>query len=212
VALKRVPLVLAVVALAAPLARGADSDVVHPGFGVGYLLLTEPGVQKELGLSEEQVAKVHVFTAEQRAATQEMRGASVLEKRDAFRRVVHDGDAFVEALLRPEQAVRLRQILRQQSGLLALHDPEVAAALKLGDAQRAEVRHIEEDSRKAFQDLFRQYKGDRAQAPRAGQDVRRRSNERLVELFTPEQRAKWKELVGEPFTGELRFLPSEPAH
>ena len=38
-------------------------------------------------------------------------------------------------------------------------------------------------------------------------DVRKNSGEKLLAVLSPEQKAKWTELQGEPFKGEIRVGP-----
>jgi hypothetical protein len=40
-------------------------------------------------------------------------------------------------------------------------------------------------------------------------ELRATSRKRLLELLTDEQETKWKEMTGEPFTGELNLDPTQ---
>jgi hypothetical protein len=92
-------------------------------------------------------------------------------------------------LLRPEQARRLGQMLRQQVGVWAFEEEAVALAIGLTPAQRRELEAIQNEAMTTYRADVR---GDRPHV------------ERVLQLFTPAQKARWREQVGEPFEG---FLP-----
>jgi serine/threonine protein kinase len=117
-------------------------------------------------------------------------------------------------VLLPEQLRRLKQIELQLKGPFAFHDADVVAGLKLTDGQKERIRTIEGTS------FFRGRggpggggvfggrggpggRGSGPGAPRRGpEEEARAACEKIQEsVLTQEQRARWKEMTGEPFRG-----------
>src|SRR5262249_55721276 len=88
-------------------------------------------------------------------------------------------------LLTAEQAKRLDQRLVQQAGAWAFVDPAMSEALDLTPAQRAALSATPKKSR----------------AP--GERDEGASVDRITWVFTPEQHARWRELIGEPAPAAL---------
>jgi hypothetical protein len=176
--------------------------------GSQVLLLQQPSVQKELNLSADQVRQVNRLAHQRRAAFWESCDLSREESRTRFEELAAQERALVEGL-RPEQAGRLRQIAWQRQGPGALHDPEVAAALGLTNEQKQKIRAIE-----AHRPPWGPHRpggppgwGPGGPHPRGRpkpEDLWRGSWGQLLSVLTAEQKAKWKELTGEPFKGEVR--------
>ena len=193
--------------------------------------LEQESVQKELKLSDAQVKglgeirkKWKKSLAEGREATSE-EAAKKLTGAKAL-----DGD--LATLLRPAQNKRFRQILLQQvtgntqraylssprpsffpGGLPPswLESPKVAAVLgyplvirELGltRAQREELRQLEADAR-LLRSLAQaqSFRGERELKP---EEFMKLTEEKLLGVLTARQKARLKELLGEPFKGEFR--------
>jgi hypothetical protein len=95
----------------------------------------------------------------------------------------------IASLLTPEQAARLNQLLVQQAGIWAFVDPAVSESIQLTPAQRAALAATQKAARA----------GQRA----PGEKDDGASLDRITWVFTADQRARWRELVGEPFAGAL---------
>ncbi len=169
-----------------------------PAWGVSGLL-AQPAVRQDLKLSDEQEKAIDGFA--------EKRGKLVWGGRNPGEEGQRGAD--IEAnevscfeVLRPEQAKRLRQIVWQQRGAMAFNDPEVADALHLTANQKESLHSIAEESRPPGRP------GDhRPDGGRHSEDFWKGVNDRLMSVLSEEQRAKWKELTGEPFQGELHLGP-----
>ena len=105
----------------------------------------------------------------------------------------------MEKILLPHQLKRLDQLsaqLRTQGGGMALLGGEVARDLGVTDQQREQLRtkveEIEQETRKQEAELRRQVR------------------EKVIQLLTPEQQKKLKEMIGEPFTFEMQGPPQRP--
>lgn len=99
--------------------------------------------------------------------------------------------------------VRLRQIAIQAAGPRALQDSEVASTLGLTDEQKEKITEINRDLRNGARDAMGG--GDRAAAAKKMADLRKGSMDKVMGVFTDEQKTKWNEMTGEPFKGELQF-------
>ena len=177
------------------------------GFGVSGLL-KQAAVRKDLKLSDEQIRALAALTDKRRDGAFGHRGpGDDLHRED-------DGDANERAcfeVLRPEQAKRLRQIVWQQRGAHVFGDPDVADALQLTADQRERIHKIEEDSLRALW-------APPARSPdhrtpdvwKKPDDFWKKVNDRLLAVLTEDQKAKWQDMTGEPFQGEIRFGSTTP--
>jgi hypothetical protein len=187
---------------------------LHPA--VRYL--EEPSVQDDLKLSDAQRQKIKELRPRWEEATggpprgfggrapAEEIQAKVAEAIKAINKAVSD-------LLKPEQERRLRQIILQQRGgtgaILAADG--VADELSLTADQRQQVKAIKENDATVGMLII----NDKWLSERPGGSARfgsspiqmaltRVTDERLAGVLTETQKAKLKELLGEPFKGELR--------
>ncbi len=205
--LGKLGLVLAVVAMASGPALAQQRQPGGRGFG-GFggsplFLLAQKSVQDELKLSEDQVKKVKDLSDKQRGSFQGLRDLSPEERQKKMQEARKANDKAVADILKAEQLKRLKQISLQQRGARAFSDPETAKALHLTDGQTEKVKTILEASRPAGGQ--RGQRGQRTEEERQKLDAARKAtNEKLMNVLTSEQKAKWKELTGEPFKGEIR--------
>jgi hypothetical protein len=183
-----------------------------------FFLLGQPAVREDLKLS----------------ADQEKRVVALLDfgPRPPTEEGVETAKMALVGVLRADQTERLREIDRQLRGPLDLLDHETASALGLTDRQKEEIRTI----------LARAPAGpgrpggpggpgrrpgpggpDRRSGP-GGPDRRpghggpevdwKQVNEQVLQVLTPDQRARWQRMLGEPFRGHIRpgtpFGPKGP--
>jgi serine/threonine protein kinase len=189
-----------------PAAPGGKFWMGGEAFGVGGLL-TQESVQKDLKLSDDQVRAIAGLAEKRKELAWGRRGPA-----DEARRGV-DLEANEEAcfeVLRPEQARRMRQVIWQQRGAHVFADPDVADALGLTPGQRADIKEIEEESWKAFFASMPHGPGEKHPDFSKRDDFWKGVRDRLTAVLTDEQRAKWKEMTGEPFQGVIRFGPPPP--
>jgi hypothetical protein len=107
-------------------------------------------------------------------------------------------EAVLTSVLAPEQAQRLRQIILQRQGGLALGTRQVADELAFSDSQRAQADTIVDQLNQA-----RNTGG--AEWMKQAEESRKTAGENLLALLGTEQQERWKSLQGEPFTGEIRL-------
>jgi hypothetical protein len=164
----------------------------EPGLSVSGLL-TQPAVRMDLKLSPEQVNRITALTAKRRDPSGMLRGE-------------HDEAAKEKAcfeVLKPEQAKRLQQVVWQQRGAYVFTDDEVARELDLSQNQREQIRRImqpEEPRRTSSQHYVVTHTDDHGKVVSASDLLRD-----VLGVLTEDQKAKWKEMIGEPFQGEIHI-------
>jgi Spy/CpxP family protein refolding chaperone len=198
------------ISLAAAVAVMAVSPVLaqqrQRGFGgMGTLmLLGQKSVQEELKLSDEQVKKIAELQEKQREVLQGFRDLSQEERRAKIQEMVKTQNEALAKILKPEQLKRTRQIALQQQVRLGLAfvlaNEEIAKELKITDEQKAKLEEIQSKARGEMQGL-----GFDEEGRKKREEIRTATNEKVNGILTAEQKAKLKELQGEPFKGKIEF-------
>lgn len=173
------------------------------GFG-GMMLLGQKSVQEELKLSEDQIQKADEYLAKQRESFSGLRDQSAEERRQKFAESVKASRAALGEILQTDQLQRFKEISLQQRGPEALADPEVAEAVGLSDEQKERVGEVQSAARKEMRGLFQQGGDDRQERRKKFAAAREALYAKVGEILTPDQQAKWKQLLGKPFEGEIR--------
>lgn len=196
------------------------------GFGGGFggggplTLVNNEAVQKELGLKEEQVAKLKTLGEEVR---EEMRGAfsggfggrdqseeeraKAREKMtEAMKKINDKVKPKLAEILDASQRERLQQITWQAAGAQAYQDADVVAALKITKEQQEKFAAINKEYSEKTRELFGQGGGgggeDRFAKMRELGTSRDKS---LSDALTADQREQFTKLVGKKFdTAQLR--------
>ncbi|MCB8932981.1 MAG: hypothetical protein M9921_08000 [Fimbriimonadaceae bacterium] len=178
------------------------------GFNVGMMLRNEQ-FQKELKLTDDQVKKIEAALPQQ---GQGGGGQQMSPEERAKQRA--EIQAKVEAILKPEQTQRLREIELQMQGPRALTRDNVAKDLGLSADQTKKIEA-------ALQVPRPQGGGGAAgAAPRGGgaapgapgaggpgggfdreafMKAREEANKKALAILTPAQKAKWEKMLGKPF-------------
>ena len=224
---RRVLVPVMALALGAALATAAVAQApqgAQRGFGGGLSrgsllgLLRLEQVQKELKLSEENVAKVtelreklgaemqEKFTAlreiddreQRRTKRTELGGESDRKAREQLREV-----------LSREQIMRLYQIRMQVRGALAsLNNRFVVRRLELTEEQQTKLSGLQKETRnKTYemrQDLREQSQEQRREAMQKLRQARNEANEKALGLLTDEQKSRFEEMKGEKFELQRR--------
>jgi hypothetical protein len=170
------------------------------------LLLSQKSVQEELKLTPAQIKDLAQLSGGRMELRQSFRRISTDDANARAQKLQTQEKSFLDGL-QEEQAERLQQIAWQQRGGLALIDADVSDALMLSDEQKEKVQAV-------VNEAFRQRGGPRPRHPwnDAGkpQDDVETLKQKALALLTAEQSARWKEMLGEPFKGELRLWPGGP--
>ena len=195
--------VLSAGAAEAQLPFGGKMGSTGPAF-----LVENEGVQKELKLNEDQVAKCRALNQQVRDRHKEefdkLKDTKPQERaevmKDLMRRLNEEGLKEMEAVLRPEQVQRLRQIDLQQRGPQAFQDPAVEKALHLTDDQKEQVKTLNDDAAKEMRELFQGAgAGKSVDLGKKMMIIRQETLERIESVLTDKQRQEWKTLTGKPF-------------
>jgi len=176
-----------------------------PGGGLGggmFGLLTNEQVQQEIDLVPAQEVDLRKLREDIRDRMREtfsrMRDASEEERRVIFaeaREVGREMEARAESILMPHQVDRVRQIMIQQQmrgrggAGSALTSGRIADELGLTEEQIEELRKKAEEAQEEMRQKL--------------EELRKQAEEKILSALTPEQRAKWQKMVGEPF--EMQF-------
>jgi hypothetical protein len=152
-----------------------------------FFLLGQVAVQKDLKLSARQIEQVLPIIDLQRKPAAE-------DSPD-----VADAEKKLAAILNSEQAERLQQLVRQSRGSHALLDAETVEKLALTEVQQEEIRTI---LRK--RNLGRSRGPGRPRPGHPPGPTRKQIHDQVLQVLRPEQRARWQEMLGEPFQGDIR--------
>jgi hypothetical protein len=187
----------------------AAQERPRPGAGQGgrspvLMLANQKSVQEELKLTDEQVKKVAKITEAMKEKAADLTETDPKERMKKAMELFQEAEKSVLAVLTPTQAKRMRQIALQQQHLVrAIESPEVAKELQLSEEQTKQVRAIRESSTKEMSKLSEDAK-NREEVREKTAALTKATEEKLLKVLTEEQRTKWKELLGEPFKGELK--------
>lgn len=188
------------------------------GFGPGQLLQNK-SVQKELKLTEEDIAKVKKVGDELRekykddfAGLQGLQGDELREKRqEVMKRFNEDAQKAYNEILSDAQQKRLKQIGIQARGAMAFADPEVQKKLNITDEQKAKLMEIGQEARESFQEVGQLFRdGKQEEAQKKMRELNKAMIEKVVGLLNDEQKASWKEMTGEPFELKMEFPARRP--
>ena len=176
---------------------------------IELVLLRHKAVRDDLKLTRPEARRIHEFTEQQWKKEQEVEKiADEKERESRFDEMTREDERFLQENLTPEQKKRLDQITLQVAGLLWITRPEVADALKLTDEQKLKIVDLQKAARKEMEELlYSETRRDRQAELRKHQEA---CKLRVLELLTDEQEAKYNELIGEPFRGELKFDEADP--
>ena len=176
---------------------------------IELVLLRHKAVRDDLKLTQREARRIQEFTEQQWKKEQEVEEIADEKERDRrFDEMTREDERFLGEILTPEKRKRLDQITLQVAGLLWITRPEVAAALKLTDEQKQKVVELQKAARKEMEELlYSETRRDRQAELRRHQEA---CKQRVLELLTDEQEAKYNELIGEPFRGELKFDEPDP--
>ncbi|HMF11423.1 MAG TPA: serine/threonine-protein kinase, partial [Gemmataceae bacterium] len=170
------------------------------------VVVMAPDVQRDLELADEQRARVAELNKQWFDQALEhfrdRKGLLPLAKRN---------EKALAAILDERQLKRLGQIALQSQGTLPFHESRVIDALHLTAEQKQKIRGIEGS-------MF--FPGMRPGPPGRGgpvapgkhreDPIRNAVGRILQEALTEEQRARWRELIGEPFQGQAFYPPPPP--
>jgi Spy/CpxP family protein refolding chaperone len=167
------------------------------------LLLRQKSVQKELKLTDDAAKKIMEFTNKESDEYGKALKLAERERTAKFNELEAANKKFLEDNLSADQRKRLGQITLQVTGLYQLGRAEVAKALNLTEEQQTKFEEMQKETRKALEEII-------TSTERAGKNeklakLREETSKKIMDALTDEQKAKVREIVGEPFKGEIVF-------
>ncbi|MGD0519072.1 MAG: hypothetical protein ABSA26_16175 [Thermoguttaceae bacterium] len=186
--------------------RGGGRGGMGPGGGGGMMILSlvqNEKVQKELEIVADQKTKLTELATEQRSAM-----------RDAFSSLPQDLDpeermTKMQALMKenqdklmkklgeillPKQLERLKQILLQAQGSMALSDPDVVKALNITSEQQEKMKTVREDAMTKSRDALSGVSG--AERRTKMQELMKEIDKKVLEVLTTDQVAQLEKMKG----------------
>ncbi len=188
--------------------RPADEDeaIVAREDAVEVMLLRHAAVQRDLKINPDDAKKIDEFATRQWRKVRDMRGLGEDERNRRFEAMARENEKFLGDTLAPDQRKRLAQIAMQRAGLLWALRPDVAAELKLTDAQKQQLDKAHKEAEKEVREAFRSA-GPKGIGEEKARELRMANRERLMSVLTDAQKARWKAMAGPMFTGQLDSSP-----
>lgn len=199
-------LVLAAPALGVVSAQQAER-LVPERTTIELILLRQKSVQQELKLSPEVAKKAIAFTHKQHEAFNAALKSGAEDRKQKFMELEKQNRQFLADNLTPAQRKRLFEITLQVTGLHELNRPEVAKALNLTEEQQQKFKELQKEHRKQLEEIIhpKGREGRNEKLTKLREDTRTK----IRAILTDEQKQKVRELVGEPFKGEIVFEEDE---
>ena len=186
-------------------------------------LLANKSVQEELKLSADQVTKTaEIDKAIGEKRREEMGKLSAEERRgdkgrELAKKFSDETNAELSKVLKPEQQTRYKQIQFQQTVSRSLSGggrrpggtgmqrafyeiTSVADAMKFSDEQKEKLKAINEENKKKVEEARKEAGDDRAKVREATTKIVKETKESIQKVLTSDQKKKWEELSGKPFT------------
>ncbi len=168
------------------------------------MLLSQPSVQKELNISDEQKQQLQEAATKLRhAPPPDVSNLSPSERQEKMQEMAREGERTAAKILHRDQMKRLKEISLQVRGAGAFSDPEVAKALDLTDEQKEKIKTSLSEGR--GQRPQGAPGGDPQAARKRVEEMRKANLDKVMTVLTADQKTKWKEMTGEPFKGEIAF-------
>lgn len=176
-------------------------------------LAANEAVQKEIGVTDDQKAKLTALGEEFRTESQKVRTDAgitgggpggerptqeqLAKMTEGMKKVNEAFTAKLKETLKPEQLERVQQIAYQAAGVAAYNDPEVAKALDITKEQQEKLATINKDFGEKMQALFAG--GNAGGAREAFTKLRDEQNDEIAKVITAEQTEKFTKLKGKTF-------------
>lgn len=184
------------------------------GFGGGpATLINSKTVLADIKATDDQVAKLRDWAKDYQskmfASFKDFKDLSKEERAERMAKTTDDAWKSVGEILKDEQVKRLKQIDLQVAGAQAYSRKEVAEALKISEDQRGKMQDAGMALFQEMRDLREEYGLKGFGGPKLDADkqkeydkkmaaITKDFNTKLQTVLTDEQKAKWKEMTGEP--------------
>jgi Spy/CpxP family protein refolding chaperone len=175
---------------------------------VELMLLRQQSVQDELKLSKDQVDQIDAFAEGQWKKAQDIHQLEPEKAKPKWEELGKANEKFIADTLKPEQHKRLEQIGMHVAGVIWVLDPKVSKGLSLTDDQKTKIRELHKAARKEVEEVM--HSADKAGREGKMEELKKAHRKELYAILTEEQKAKWKEMAGEPFKGKIHFVGMDP--
>jgi DNA-binding MarR family transcriptional regulator len=166
--------------------------------------------QKELKLSDEQIAKIaaidEAFTTDRRKMFAEIskesgdRGRKLAEMNKQTAAKIH-------AILDEPQRKRLKEILLQVNGAVALEQDEMAATLGITEEQKSKLAEVRRANAKVRRETHAKLDGSSSQTlANKMAELHREAEKKLLEVLSDQQRKQFEQMQGEKIDLQLYKL------
>jgi hypothetical protein len=188
-------------------------------------LLRNDQVRNDLGLLEDQEAKLQTLGESARTAMQDlfsgMRDATPEQRQAKMQEIgrkMQDQDASmmkqIQEVLLPQQMQRLKEIRIQVMGARALADPEVQKELGLTDQQKQQLEQIQREAMSTMMGGgagggadFRNMSQEERQKMLSGmQDRMRQAQDKVMNVLTADQKQKFESIQGKKLNIDMSQL------
>ncbi|MFM7131270.1 MAG: hypothetical protein ACKO0V_18125 [bacterium] len=199
-----------------------EPAVIRSQSALRPVLLLEGSVQKELGLSLDQIDQAEKLVrsfqkeverrlGESGFKPESLQGLPPGERFERLREATGRASKIagsveqeyitkMDMILEPVQARRLEEIQIQSMGTAALQLDSVAGRLELRPEQRAAVREAEQKFAISMSEAIASTKsGDSTQYAVLSRQARASRETQVLRTLTPEQKSKFEEIKGKPF-------------
>jgi peroxiredoxin len=207
--MKLINVALAVVLLAT-LTGPAVADDLDPRVEAFWVLMHEPAVIDELKLSADQQSKLFTLRDAWDLKFFPLRNQNAEVSQPGFTAIVAEIRETLKQTLDERQQQRLLQLELRRLGTDSFLQPEVEAALKLTDAQKARIRTIVSETRDALKlanAKAREEKTSQQLLEGKLKSLKISEQKKVLERLTQPQRDAWKRIVGEAFDVEKLGRP-----
>jgi hypothetical protein len=181
----------------------ADDVTVH------LILLRQKSVQEELKVTPELAKKIREFTNKEYEAFLKALQLGEKEREPRLEALEKENQKFLDDNLTPAQRKRLDQITIQVTGLQHLTQPGIIKFLSLTEEQQQKFKAMQQEARKELEEIIgaKNREGRNEKLAKLRADI----DKKVEAVLTREQKEKARELVGEPFKGQILFEEAESA-
>ena len=169
--------------------------------GVAFTFLTHKSVQEDLKMTDLQIKKADATFQKHKEAEQHLRdlpGQPAISRKRA--ELSKEAYKAIKDILNADQQKRLRQISLQQRGVRALNNRTVGSKpiieeLGLSEHQQGEIEGLivaaNNRSREYSKEADRKFV----------EEIEKKLNAEALAVLTSEQKTRWREMIGPPFSG-----------
>jgi DNA-binding MarR family transcriptional regulator len=189
-----------VLAVPATLVAAQQPEPIAPeGTTIKLILLRQKSVQQELKLTPEVVKTIFEFTSREYDAEQRAEKLSEKEREQKFQELEKANEKFLADTLTAAQRKRLDQITLQVTGLEQLTRPEVIKVLSITEEQQRKFKEMQKEAHKELEEIIGAKEGRNEKLAKLRAEI----DKKVLAVLTDKQKEIARELVGEPFKGEI---------